>query len=802
MTVWLGDVVLDSINNNRAERRLKKYMKFDFKKISAITTSALMLGMSMGVAAAASFPSPYSSSSSSGVGIVTGTGAGVDDTVAANSISSYLATKVQTTGGTPMGGDSYKFEKISTKFHLGDNITGVISSSLDDDELPNLLADGKYIDANNDEIDYTQKITIGAANQLTMFEDNDYAADQPTIGFKIPSAQNVLTYQLTFDDTLLVTDMPTTDLPIMNKEYYVLGNTSTTLTLLDSAEETVLTEGETVTVSGKSASIEYIGATEVKLNVDGEVTNSLAETETYKLADGSYIGIKDIMHDSKEGRNSKVEFSIGSGKLKITDGSDVQINDDAISGLVGTLGRSANTAGNITLAWAADDDIFIAEDSVITMPGFESVKLSFGGLNYPTEEIIEVKQGGDKYVTLENFPLKDGPADIDILYATTAGTFVGFGKDADNRLITGAEGASITFDKDDDDYFVVSWDDTNDAESYLMRFTNFVLDGSTNKTDLQYYQNGVWVTKKSGAKDGDSISIGSADITITTVTRSAHTVLLTNGTAATDFHTLHSKEGMTVYLPYHTANDSIAEGAFNATSAAGHNSTAFYLVMREEDENGNKYAGDWINITLGWDSSTTVEPEVSAVDTANTDATSTEILETDVWRDFTYSALATEILYNKPSSGQKSVKLVYHGDEVAASVYATSPETTITGGEVGNMVFTDAEKSSWQSRNVILVGGSCINSATATALGVTYPNCEVAFTASTGVGSGQYLIQSVGNAFTTGKIAVVVAGYSKADTAAAASRLVNQPTTVDTTAGNKYIGVVGVEGASTISKIA
>ena len=113
------------------------------------------------------------------------------------------------------------------------------------------------------------------------------------------------------------------------------------------------------------------------------------------------------------------------------------------------------------------------------------------------------------------------------------------------------------------------------------------------------------------------------------------------------------------------------------------------------------------------------------------------------------------------------------------------------------MVFTDAEKSSWQSRDVVLVGGSCINSATAEALGVAYPTCASAWESAIGIGSGQFLIQSVGSAFTSGKVALVVAGYEKADTAAAASRLVNEAATIDTTAGNKYIYAAGVSGTST-----
>jgi len=763
-------------------------MKFNIRKISAIGASILMAGLTMGTAMAANYPAPFVSGGSANVAIVHGSGTGVSvlDAVEAGNIQANLAAGV-TSGGTVslVGGESYKFEKVSTKFNLGDTITGVIASAIDDDELPILLGDGKYTDNDNDEIDYTQKITM-AASTLTMFEDNDYKEDTPSIGFKITSGATVLTYQLAFSDSLLMSDMPTTELPIMGKDYYVLSNTSTTLTLLDSAEEAILAEGETATIAGKTVTLDFISSTEVKLSVDGEVTNSLIETNTFKLKDGSYIGIKDITAQDYQGGIKKVEFSIGTGKLKLTDADvEVQINDVIISGLESDFDLTGDVLSNIELTWKADEDLFIAEDSAITMPGFKVVSMSFGGLNYPAEEIIEVQQGGDLYATLENFPLKDGAADINFLYATASGTFAGFGKDATNQLLTAASGANATFNGDNThDYFVASWSDSLDAESYLMRFNNIVIDSANNKTDLQYYKAGVWTDKSTGLKDGDTVSIGSVDMIIHTVSKlgAVQTVLFGNNSANTNFHTLYSAEGATVYLPYIDTNASVAQGAFNISDGpgqTGHNGTSFWLVMKEEDKSGNKYAGDWINMTIGWDGSATAEVEVSSITMSNTDATSTEIGETDVWRDFTYSDLATEILYDKPSSGQKSVKLVYHGDEVTADVFISSSDAIVTTGEAGVMLVKDTEVSSVATKNLIVVGGSCINSAAAALVGGAH--CGAAWTTATGVGTGQFLIKAYTSGIAGNSFALLVAGYEAADTVNAATYL--RTKTVDTSTG-------------------
>ena len=804
-----------------------------FKKISAIFSGLLMVGMTAGIAAAASYPAPFVDNGVADVAIVYGTGVGVStlDMVQAGNIQTSLGGSVEGEATTIEGGDSYKFEKTSTKFNLGNNITGVIASSINDDELPVLLKPGKYLNDENAEIDYTQKIVIGANNQLTMFTDNDYKEDEPTVGFRIPASQEVLTYTLTFDDTLYVKDMPTTDLPIMGTSYYVLSNTSTTtLTLLDSATETVLSEGETATVDGKQISVEYIGsATTVKLNVAGEITNTLNAGDTYKLNDGSYVGIKEILYSTKEGTISKVEFSLGSGKLKLTNGEEVQINDNAVPGLTSAFSiTGAGVIPSIALTWTAEDALFITEGNSITMPSFEAVSLSYGGLNYPLEETIEVQKGGTTYAQLNNFPLKDGEVDINFLYGDST-SYTQLGKDGTGRLVTAniADGNStLTFDKDLDDYFVVSWTDASDAESYLVRFTNFVGSSTeTNKTDFQYYNDGAWVTKKAAASDADEISLGNAEIMIGSVSNTNNNVSVWNNSAETSFDKLFSEEGMTVYLPFINSTDltisndteytaaaacSIALGdeigelytgtvTYNSSSHADATTSAcattFVLAMREENKAETKYAGDWVNVTLGWDSSSTPVVEVDAVDTTNTDATLTEILETDVWRDFAYSELATEVLFNKPDSGQNSVKIMYHGDEVTADVYITSADAIVTSGSdaLGDVLVMDSEISTVQSKNLVIVGGSCINSAAATVLGGAY--CGAAFTEATGVGEGQFLIKGVQDAYTTGKLALVVAGYEAADTVNAATYLTMKD--VDTSA--EYKGTSATEATLVVA---
>jgi len=85
--------------------------------------------------------------------------------------------------------------------------------------------------------------------------------------------------------------------------------------------ESILSEGETSIVDGKSVYIEFISVENVKLNVNGEVTNSLVKGQTYKLRDSSYIGIKGILYNSKDSGISSVKFSISSTNSSLENGA-------------------------------------------------------------------------------------------------------------------------------------------------------------------------------------------------------------------------------------------------------------------------------------------------------------------------------------------------------------------------------------------------------------------------------------------------------------------------------------------------
>jgi len=133
--------------------------------------------------------------------------------------------------------------------------------------------------------------------------------------------------------------------------------------------------------------------------------------------------------------------------------------------------------------------------------------------------------------------------------------------------------------------------------------------------------------------------------------------------------------------------------------------------------------------------------------------------------------------------------LNYHGDESYANVFLSAPSAVVTEATSGSTTSTgagavtvyDNEISTVQAKDLIVVGGSCVNTVAAKLLGSTTPICGADFTTKVGVADGQFVIKVFDNPYTAGKVAMLVAGYNAADTSKAATYLTMNA--VDSTVG-------------------
>jgi hypothetical protein len=674
---------------------------------------------------------------------------------------------------TTLGSESYKFEKTSDKFNLGDGFY-YIKQSIDDDELSGLLVEGTYSDYNSAEYEYTQKLTFftGAGLNLTHFADSNFDNKEPTLGFHLPDDTNVMNYTLDFksnpdwDDG----DLEKSVIDIMGKKYYIsdVNEGGVAMTLLDASNTQTVPELGSVTFNGKVIKVSWIGVSgstnKVKLEVDGVGTSSLAEGGTYNIGGGKYVAVKDIMYVSKDTGTSQVELAFGNGKIEITNGQNVELNDDTVNDLYGFITNTSTAWTDLTLQWKVSDETFLTPGTSISFPEVGAIQLSLQSIDFPAEENINFEGGDDKFVL--TVPITSGTADIPLLYANSSGYGIdGIGEDSDNKLVTANISYLFLNESAGEKYFVATWVSGKDFESYYLSASVYTED-STNKTKITNE-----VTNQIVCDDLETLDdcdIGDVSLTITYVNKSANNYLVNvSAGSGVNFYTLYSDEGMKIYLPYN--NLAAGVGAINLTV----DPTKWNLTMVEEDREGTLANGDGLNLSAGF---TAVDNHATINEVYSNDWLGTGYLESksdaDTYIGYVESDLGTKITYDK-SGDEYTVDVTYHGDEVTAAVYISS------GGESESTSWTpvyDGETDKYVSKNIVVIGGTAVNKVARKMFGLVdttpvYGTEEGWLTKATdgthavdAAGKGILWLQSSPYTEGTGKYALLVAGYTGDDT--------------------------------------
>jgi hypothetical protein len=811
------------------------------------------------LAAAVSYPAPFVQNGAADIAIVYGSNQDLGAvTDIATSLNAALVDQGGSSGGTPTG-DFVQLDKSSDHINIRDALTGPFGTTVDDEDLEQLLADGEYTADDSDDFSYEQKITLSALT-LSHFRDSDYEEQQgledntPVVGINITDGSLIFNYSLDFLDQAesdIVSgdfdDFEGSDLPLLGKEFYVsdwdngtIGGQTGTLVLLDSANTATVAEGETQTlvVDGTSyeVSISFIDSNSAVLTVNGEDTNDLTAGQTEKLADGSYLGVRKVLKLEVSGELGKVEFSIGSGKLELTHGSDVKINDDSISDLKAFMYKGSSSGGDavdkIDLQWIAEDDMFITPDSSITLPGFGGITFSMDDLVRSEEEKITFEKGGDKDAQL-TVPIKDGTAEINLFFANASGELVGLGEGQGEWLATSANN-SLTFLKkwqgsDFHKWAVISYNTTDRAESYVVSFdpTEDTGDGR-NETKIKNELTGeTWDNRIAG----DTFDLGDAQFTITTihVNSSDKWVEVTAGTDVA-FNYVFSEGGLMFRLPvlvynatintigvvnvsgpsgslvfgandiqlpikrYATDFQTITSNAktSNFSSSAGSGWNNWYLIAHGENKDEDLFSGTSFNFTLDDTSSDNLQvSQVSNAGSGGPNGLENEAISNNAYEVYIKDDVAPRVVhYTDPDEDYVEIYYPTGDSETYAEVFL-SEELSGSGGTgvLGNVQVMDDElaTSGMQTKNLVIVGGTCVNSAAQTVLGLSGQACGSAWTTATGGGAGEWIIETFENPWSSTKVATLVAGWEQPDTvnAATAFRTLD---TVDIAEGNKYKG--------------
>lgn len=225
--------------------------------------------------------------------------------------------------------------------------------------------------------------------------------------------------------------------------------------------------------------------------------------------------------------------------------------------------------------------------------------------------------------------------------------------------------------------------------------------------------------------------------------------------------------------------------------AGGNINNPALIIFEEEEDDGN--VENALVVTLEGAGLSTDGIGVSTVRVTNTAFRDLQLESNDDLTQ-TMTKFGTLVTIDSDDTDQKSATISYPDEQVQAMIYIAEESATITGGSsgsgsssMGSVLVRDSEVNSVSSRNMIVVGGSCVNTVAAQLLSLSGANrCGAGFTSATGVGNGEFLIQTFDSPFSNGKVAMLVAGYNAQDTINAGKYLTTQ--TVDTSVGKKYKG--------------
>jgi hypothetical protein len=249
-------------------------------------------------------------------------------------------------------------------------------------------------------------------------------------------------------------------------------------------------------------------------------------------------------------------------------------------------------------------------------------------------------------------------------------------------------------------------------------------------------------------------------------------------------------------LSYNVTNGGTTNGANSTTLyllEGGANVVRPAVVLFEEQDESDTYhtvivetsgAGVSDNgvsvseVTFSWNSDNDMRGSAYGAAGFEMESADDMFVKLDQW-----GTLAT---MDQTDSDQYSVTLSYPDDQTVAMIYIDSLADGSGSNTLGNVNVMDDElaSSGMSSKNLIVVGGSCVNSAASTLLGNA--GCGSSWTAATGAGSGDWIIQTFANPWASSKVATLVAGWEQGDTANAATYLTTQEPI--TNVGHKLTG--------------
>lgn len=719
------------------------------------------------VVASGTYPNPFVSDNEANVAIVYGANAATTDVTAADSIVNSLASGIITEEELEriLSGGVTEDEVI-----LGSIITndGKIRATLTDNQISSLF-DGKiewYDGTDTDSYNVHEEIIIGNLEILTTLDNNDFDG-------VVLTNNKALEYQYVFDENifddyndLLVDDADALEITILGKDYLIEDATDSSITVTD-ADEGIFKIGDTFVVDGKTFTVDDIYDDAISVNgvfIGENKKRTINEVQ---------VKVESVYYKDSVTLPSKVKLYYGGEISKEYNSGDAYIGeDDDDPEWVWSIDKPGKAGGHIGVVYDLkqidEKDDVVYEGEVYTFP-HDFVTVSFDGLtdvDYSDYEVFfdevdlyyavgtndceQIEDDEFSVIVIEgteddSFELKGG-IETDTIYFELVGDDIvnlyyrDVAEDYSNSkaILYGTD--TLTFEYMDDtkeDVEVVYIDEGYSFESFseLTGYTLFygdeevlsssIEDGATNKVWLidssligPFYANGNFVyTDIDNTSEISDYYKASDTITYTQIDESVVTLIV-------------DETSMDVSI--------IGDSITFSTDSDSVNDIIISLGEEDDDDDVNKI----IDIVSGEDTTSIRNEDNDVMDHYGTIIESPE------------SNMDDDRVVLRVPSEQVYAQVSVFGSEEDSSIDVVKP----TPAELNITKVTDGQIPT--GKNVIVVGGSCINTMAADLLGGKF--CGAEFTTKTGVVAGQVLIETFDRG--DGNVVTLVAGFNAEDT--------------------------------------
>jgi hypothetical protein len=395
-----------------------------FKKLAAVTGTALMAGMSIAAPVLAATVadvgsiSDIVSVSDSTVSyplFVVGAAASTADVAGAINVAVNLAAESKTTEDVTVSGTSESVTggvKVASSgnqlvpYEHMQSVRTVLTST----DLPTILAAGSYQNAAGSSYTFKQYLYLGGESANTNHKPTytrPTTENSPRMTFKENSGSVLYTYKLTFGSPVSfltngVADIQGTTINFLGKDFVISDATVSgsagayttidTMTLLGGQNVVTISTAsdQTATVNGKDYVVHLDGvATETVgssnyLTAVGDVNGesfSMRSGQTATLSDGTIIAAVKVIQ-GKTGEADYAKLAVGADKIKIskTAGTAITKGTKTVSEVTSEISSATGLWSYMTITYTPSSDVWLSAGEKTSDPFSSAFDLQFNGI--------------------------------------------------------------------------------------------------------------------------------------------------------------------------------------------------------------------------------------------------------------------------------------------------------------------------------------------------------------------------------------------------------------------------------------